>query len=106
MKHVALIERIRFELDKNIPLKVDYYFVFPKSKLLTKDNRFKMLDSANRIKSCQDGLASIIGIDDKMFVTGVVEKVICDEDKEAHVIIHIQESVLRKYDDIIALQNR
>ena len=62
---------------KPFALKVDMYFVFEKSRILTKNNKAERLDRDNRIKPLQDQLSKIIGIDDKYIFSGNAEKLIC-----------------------------
>ena len=47
--------------NKPFALKIDMYFVFEKSKILTKNNKAERLDRDNRIKPLQDQLSKIIG---------------------------------------------
>lgn len=57
-------------------IRVDTYFCFDHTDLITKDNRPKVIDTNNRIKSTIDGVSKGIGIDDRYFTQGFAEKVI------------------------------
>lgn len=55
-------------------LNVDTYFVFPYSKLFTKDGRPKKLDANNRTKATLDAIATLTNIDDRYYFGGYCEK--------------------------------
>jgi hypothetical protein len=57
-------------------IRVDTYFCFGHTDLITKDNRPKIVDTNNRIKATLDAIANSIGIDDRYFSQGFAEKVI------------------------------
>lgn len=95
------IKKIKEELKPSDILKVDFYFVFRRSRIISKKNEYKKLDAHNRLKSAADGLADIIGIDDKQFITGICEKVICEEHEREQIIIHISKTHQRKLEDIL-----
>ena len=61
--------------ESGMMLKVDFFFVFKRERLWTKDNRPKKLDASNRIKAASDQLAKFFGIDDKVFFSVSSEKV-------------------------------
>lgn len=63
------------EENPQLVLKVDFYFVFKRERLWTKDNRPKKLDASNRVKAAADQLAKFFGIDDKCFFSVSAEKV-------------------------------
>lgn len=56
-------------------LKVDFFFVFKRKRLWTKQNLPKKLDASNRVKAAADQLAKFLGIDDKCFFSVSSEKV-------------------------------
>jgi len=57
-------------------LKVDFFFVFKRERLWTKQNLPKKLDASNRVKAAADQLAKFFGIDDKCFFSVSSEKVL------------------------------
>lgn len=59
----------------NHVLKVDFFFVFKRERLWTKQNLPKKLDASNRVKAAADQLAKFFGIDDKCFFSVSSEKV-------------------------------
>jgi Holliday junction resolvase RusA-like endonuclease len=63
------------EENPQMVLKVDFYFVFKRDRLWTKDNRPKKLDASNRVKAAADQLAKFFNIDDKCFFNVSAEKV-------------------------------
>lgn len=63
-------------------LKVNLYFCWPKSKLVSKDGNLKRIDTNNRVKSAIDKIAEIIGVDDQFIVYESAEKIIADDGVE------------------------
>lgn len=77
-------------------INVDTYFVSHESKLLTKKGEIKSRDSNNFLKSSLDGLVKTIGIDDKYFVSGFYEKILCKSlNEDAQVLIRLSKAKLR-----------
>lgn len=102
LRHFKEIEQIR-EAFKNKHLKVDRYFVFSKDRLITKKNTLKKLDTSNRVKVLDDCVSKLIGIDDCLFITGVAEKLWCDNPKDEQVIIKFSEYKIRQFETIEGL---
>lgn len=75
----------------NIPfaLKVDIYFCFEKSRIITINNGVHRLDRDNYIKPLQDQLQHVLGIDDKFVFCGNSEKVTANSKDEECVIIRV-----------------
>lgn len=76
-------------MESGYVFRVDTWYSFEKSRIFTKDGRPKQIDSDNRRKPMQDGLALILGIDDKWFFSGNTEKVYCNSKEEECSIIRI-----------------
>ena len=69
------------------------YFCFPSSRLYTKKNELKKLDTTNRIKSIEDAISKLLGVDDKYFNPTRAERVICKLlEGEGHVHCQIFKS--------------
>ena len=102
LRHFKQIEAIRSAF-KAKTLSVDYFFVFHKARVLTKQNTLKKIDVANRVKIIQDCLSKIIDIDDCFFVTGKLEKLWCEDAKDEQVIVKISEASLRQYEGVQGL---
>lgn len=56
-------------------LRVDSFFCIHEKRLWTVNNLAEQLDVDNRVKPLRDSLAKLIGIDDKYFFSGYMEKV-------------------------------
>lgn len=84
-------------------LRVDRYFIFHKSRLITKKNTLKKLDSSNRVKILDDQVSKLIEIDDCHFVTGVAEKLWCEDPKDEQVIVRFSEYSLREFQNVEGL---
>jgi Holliday junction resolvase RusA-like endonuclease len=69
----AEIEKAIF-LDREIALSMSYEFYFTYESILTKENKPKRNDTANRIKAIEDSIAKLIGVDDKYFWSGTFNK--------------------------------
>lgn len=76
---------------------VDYYFIFHKSRVLTKKDTMKRLDVANRVKIIQDCVSKLVEIDDCYFVSGKIEKLWCDDAKDEQVIVVFSEATMREF---------
>lgn len=66
--------------------KIDYYFVFKKERIYTKEGKAKKLDVSNRVKAAQDALCYILGFDDKNIWNSTCEKT-CGEVEGVHCVI-------------------
>jgi hypothetical protein len=89
-------------ISQGMLLRVDTYFCFDESSLLTKKNTIKVIDTNNRIKATLDAVSKAIGIDDKYFVSGYSEKVIrCKLSKENHSLIIISPALSLQSEEII-----
>lgn len=73
-------------------LKVDYFFMFKRERLYTKDGRPKRLDVANRIKAVQDCFFHSLGIDDKHVFCSMIEK-ISGENESVTIVLHPHEPI-------------
>jgi Holliday junction resolvase RusA-like endonuclease len=63
-----------------IRLQLELTMYVNKSKVLCKDGRIKRFDTSNHIKSIEDAMSGIIGIDDKVFFRIIAEKIPIDGD--------------------------
>lgn len=104
LKNFKIIDKIKKQIGPNDTLRIDRYFVFHKSRIISKQNEYKKLDATNRIKSADDGLSSLLGIDDKQFISGITEKVTCENEKDEQIIIHISIVKQRTYEDICKIE--
>jgi len=66
--------------------KVDYFFVFNRSRLYNKQGGIKKLDVANRIKAVQDCFFAQLGIDDKHVWASNIEKM-DGENECCHIVL-------------------
>lgn len=92
VNHKAL-EFIRSEclrwIKMGFVLRLDTYFAFENSRIWTKAGQPKGLDADNRRKALQDGVCSILDIDDKWIFSGIIEKVTCDSEDQEQCLIRI-----------------
>ena len=109
-KHFNEVQKIRPEImnwvGQGYMLRVDTWFAFERGRIWTKDRNPQSLDADNRRKPMQDALASILGIDDKWFFSGNVEKVTCIEKESECSIIRIVPVKARTLADIKNLMNQ
>lgn len=84
-------------------IKVDRYFIFHKSRVISKKNTIKRLDTSNRIKILDDCLSRIVGIDDCNFISGHCEKLWCDDPKDEQVIVRFSEVTIREFKGVSGL---
>lgn len=110
IKNQAVFKEAKTIFEKSLGptsgLKVDCFFAFPLSKLVTKpgpDRKMKQLDANNRLKGAIDGLAFCLGIDDRHFISGNCEKIALSEANELgpHLIAVIQQQKLRHDVEIV-----
>lgn len=78
-----------------ICLHVDTQFVFFRNRIVDKAGQMKRCDSSNRLKSCHDALASILGIDDCFFVSGSFSKAVTTTSATEYVKITISFTELK-----------
>lgn len=71
----------------NSPLEIEMYVAITKERMFTKDGRLKSWDVTNRSKSLHDLLASVLGIDDKLFVSTPMQKIVADVCEEQVVVV-------------------
>lgn len=62
-----------------LKFKIDRFFFFEYSRIISKEGNVKIMDASNRVKALDDGVSKIIGVDDKLFFRGSEEKAICDQ---------------------------
>jgi len=84
----------------NSTLEIAMYCCFEKSRLITQDGRCKNLDISNRSKALHDLLSDALQIDDSIFVSTPMEKVVDSYDKE-QVVIMIRPFGYRLSDEIL-----
>lgn len=96
LKFFRQIEAIK-NVFQDKTLCVDYYFVFHKSRVLTKKDALKRLDVANRVKIIQDCVSKLIQIDDCQFVSGKIEKLWCEDAKDEQVIVVFSAAPMRQF---------
>lgn len=66
---------------------MDCFVIVERSRIFTRNGYLEAFDADNRRKALQDGICSIIGIDDKYVFRGITEKVTCDrKDLECAII--------------------
>lgn len=91
----------RLIIEWNSTLELSMYCCFEKSRLITKDGRCKNLDISNRSKALHDLLSEALQIDDSIFVSTPMEKVIADNVEG--VIIVIRPFNYRKSSELFTL---
>ncbi len=108
VNHV-LISQMRLQclewIKQGYILRVDTWFGFEHSRIWTKDGQPQRIDSDNRRKPMQDGLAEILDIDDKWFFSGNIEKVTSDSKELECGIIRIMPIKARTLKQIRLLRN-
>lgn len=62
-------------IDHGYCLEVNFQFIWPKEKLITKDGMPKRIDTSNRLKDAEDAVSDILEIDDKFFIKKTLEKI-------------------------------
>ena len=100
LKHMLLLEEISLFL-KDKCIKVDRYFVFHKSRVFCKNGDIKKLDVTNYVKSLDDGLSLLLGIDDRYFKSGVCELMWCEHKTNEQVIVDLNKFMVKEYRGII-----
>lgn len=82
-------------------IKLSVYFVFPLSKIYTKQDTIRKFDIANLVKSFQDEFCRIIRIDDSIIKSTYLELISCETKKE-HIVAEIStHNEVRTYDQAI-----
>lgn len=97
----AEIIKRRQELAKQnlkLTLRVDFYAVFPKSKLFSSTGEIEMIDSDNRIKPAKDLLFRMLNVDDKIVFADTIEKI---HGSKEYMIIKLSEYLPRSEKDIL-----
>ena len=84
-------------------IQIERFFIFERSRLISKKDTIKRLDTSNRIKILDDAISKIIDIDDCMFIKGPCEKLWCETSKDEQVIVRFSEYNLRPFKGIEAL---
>lgn len=99
LKNWREIEKVRDAFKDSKALKVEFFFVFHRGRILTKSGQIKLKqnDTSNRIKIVEDMVAKAIGIDDALFVLCPLEKLWCDSESEQQVIVRFSHYDLREF---------
>jgi Holliday junction resolvase RusA-like endonuclease len=100
IKHAQIINNIKQNIGKDEVFKVDCYFVFHKKRIFTKTKELKRIDSDNLLKSTRDAVSKLIEHDDKFFVTGIVERIWCENESDEQSIVVLSSSKIRSLDDL------
>ena len=79
--------------------KVTLYYCFERSRLITKANTLKKIDTSNRTKVALDKIAHIIGIDDMHFIEDHGSKVIANDGQD-EMIVKIETTKLKTKEQI------
>lgn len=74
--------------NQELTLKVQYFAVFPKEKIITENNKLERRDADNLIKTCKDVLFKALCLDDKHVFKDEIEKVVGSSE---YMIIKITE---------------
>ena len=97
-------EKTREAVCKGFQIRVDSYFVFPKSKLICKSkkvgNPTKEIDASNYIKASHDLLAKIIQIDDRHFWAGHYEKIETLDTDQPKIVFTLSQFKPRNIDEL------
>lgn len=102
-------ERIFFALKaaendfKPFALRVDFYFCFEHSRVLTVNHKIQQRDRDNFLKPATDQLKNVLGIDDKYIFSGNVEKVTAKTKDEECVLIRVSVTRPRTKEQILDL---
>lgn len=90
-------------IDQGYVVKVEAYVAFEHSRAWTLEHKAKQIDSSNRIKALEDGLAVMLDIDDKWNFLVSIEKVTCDKDSE-QCVVYLSPMKPRTLNDIKGLK--
>jgi hypothetical protein len=90
-------------IDAGGQLKVDVFAVFHVERVFTVNKKILQLDADNRGKPTKDGVARILGIDDKHFFSGDCEKVTTATKDLECAIIRISPMKARTREQIVAM---
>ena len=83
------VKELTDKCSKDLFLHVKVQFFFHHKAILCKDGSPKRNDTENRMKPVLDGVAGILGIDDKWFWSGSFEKFVCPEYQDEHCNVEI-----------------
>lgn len=98
--HPYVIKMIQKETSKTKFLEVSRIFCFHRVSILTKKHEAKVMDVSNRLKSLDDELAKIIGVDDCRFWYSAEEKVEIPDWQNERVIIRLKPYQPRSLEEI------
>lgn len=90
---------------KGFLLKIEVYVAFENSRIWTKEGQPQQIDADNRLKPMQDGLSKMLGIDDKWFFCGSIEKVTCNSKELESCTIKISPIKAKTLTEIQNLRN-
>lgn len=100
IRNFKILDQIKSELKTNDTLKIECFFIFHKSRIISKKGEYKKLDATNRIKALHDVISDMIGIDDKQFISVSCEKVICENQDDEQVIVILSKENQRNFNEI------
>lgn len=82
---------------KELTLKIEFFAVFPHSKLFTSKGALEPLDSDNRLKPGKDALFTVLCLDDKHVFRDEIEKITGEKEE---MIVRITEHIPRTQEEI------
>lgn len=95
-------ERIKTESTGQVfALKVEAYVCLKRDRVLTEDNKPQQVDSSNFMKSLEDNLFKILGIDDRYVFPISIEKVWIDDDSEECSVIKITKAKIKSKSEVL-----
>lgn len=102
-KSSNIINMIKKYIDDGYMLRVDTFIAIEHDRIWTKYNTPKQIDADNRRKALQDGISTIIGVDDKYIFSGNIEKVTCVNKDFEQCLIRITPFKARTLDNILEM---
>jgi len=100
LKKFKELDRIQKELNDGSIINIETIFVFTKNRIIGKKGQVKKLDTSNRIKTCHDGLAKILEIDDSLFKSMQASTATCLSQQDEQVIVVLSKSQIKTLEEI------
>lgn len=91
-------------IEQGFVIRMDSFVAFEYSRVWSLQGKPKQIDSDNRIKSLQDCIADMLGIDDKHIFIVNMEKITCEFKLDEQAIISLEAVKPRTLNDIKKLK--
>lgn len=100
----SISSKIKEWIAQGYVIRLDAYVSFERSRIFTLDNNPKQIDADNRRKALQDSLSEMLGIDDKMIFSGIMEKVTCESKQDEQCVVNFTPMKPRTLNEIKSLK--